>query len=68
MNENDRWKHRRRMAYWSIIAGLVYPFVPIDPELAKVIAYPFYLFVGSVVGSYVGFATVDDKWQRGVEE
>jgi hypothetical protein len=28
------------------------------------IAMPFYLFVGSVVGAYIGFATVDDKWKR----
>jgi len=25
---------------------------------------PFYLFVGSVVGAYIGFATYDDKWKK----
>ena len=28
------------------------------------ISGPFYIFVGAVVGAYIGFATVDDKWQN----
>jgi hypothetical protein len=28
------------------------------------IAGPFYVFVGAVVGAYIGFATADDRWQK----
>ncbi len=62
----DRWKHRRRMAYMSMMAGLMYPllllFYTESPQLGAV-AMPFYMFVGAVVGAYVGFATFDDKWR-----
>ena len=34
-----------------------------SPQLGAVAA-PFYLFVGAVVGCYIGFATADDKWQQ----
>lgn len=63
-NEKDRWKNRRRIAWLSTIAGLLYPLLLLytdSPQLSQ-IAVPFYLFVSSVVGSYIGFATVDDKW------
>ena len=61
----DRWKHRRPMAYGSLLAGLTFPVLLIFTESDQlgVIAAPFYLFVGSVVGAYIGFSTVDDKWQ-----
>jgi hypothetical protein len=60
----DRWKNRRRMAWLSLIAGLVFPALMLINDLSS-IAGAFYLFVGSVVGAYIGFATVDDKWQGG---
>ncbi|HGX92539.1 MAG TPA: hypothetical protein ENK35_04405 [Candidatus Tenderia sp.] len=65
--ENDRWKNRRRMAWLAMLAGLVYPFISIEPETAAALATPFYLFVGAVVGTYIGYSTADDKWQKEVE-
>lgn len=64
--EIDRWKNRRRMAYASLIAALLFPLLVLgtDSENIVGVAGPFYLFVSSVVGLYVGFATADDKWQK----
>ena len=61
-----RWTNRRRMAWASLVAGLVFPMLLLvteSPQLGA-IAPPFYLFVSAVVGAYIGFATIDDKWQR----
>jgi hypothetical protein len=59
----DRWKNRRRMAWLSMLAGLVFPLLILVSESPTLgtIAMPFYLFVSAVVGSYMGFATMDDK-------
>ncbi len=65
---NDRWKNRRRMAWLAMLAGLIYPLIPMSEQMAAVLTAPFYFFVGSIVGSYVGFSTVDDKWQRNEDE
>ena len=64
MTHVDRWKNRRRMAWAALVAGLGFPLLLLftnSPELGSV-AGPFYIFVGAVVGAYIGFATVDDKW------
>lgn len=65
---NMRWKNRRRMAWSAMICGLGYPVLLVtsaDASALAQIAMPFYLFVGSVVGAYIGFSTVDDKnWSR----
>jgi hypothetical protein len=58
----DRWKHRRRMAWLSMIAGLLFPLLILaseSPTLGQ-IALPFYGFIGAVLASYFGFATWDD--------
>jgi len=59
----DRWKHRRRMAWLSMIAGLLFPLLILASESPTLgtIAMPFYLFITGVVGAYIGFATMDDK-------
>ena len=59
----DRWKHRRKMAWLSMLAGLLFPLLILASESPTLgtIAMPFYLFVTGVVGSYIGFATIDDK-------
>lgn len=60
--EVDRWKNRRKMAWLSMIAGLLFPLLILgtdDPNLGM-IAAPFYVFVTGVVGAYIGFATYDD--------
>lgn len=63
-NKHDRWKNRRRMAWLSLLAGLAYPFAArgMDSAVATAIAGHFYLFITAVVGTYIGFATMDDKW------
>lgn len=65
--ETDRWKHRRRMAYAALIAGLLFPFILLASQSDQLgaVAGAFYVFVGAVVGAYIGFSTVDDKWQKG---
>ena len=54
------------MAWLSMIAGLLFPLLILgtdDPNLGA-IAAPFYMFVGAVVGAYIGFATWDDRNAR----
>ena len=66
MEVADRWKNRRRMAWLSLVAGLAFPVLLLvtASEQLGAVAAPFYIFVGAVVGAYIGFATVDDKWQN----
>jgi len=62
----DRWKNRRRMAWLSMLAALVFPLLILVSESPTLgtIAMPFYIFVSAVVGSYMGFATMDDNWRK----
>ena len=50
------------MAWLALAAGLGFPLLILGTESSELgnIAYPFYIFVGSVVGAYVGFATMED--------
>jgi len=59
----DRWLHRRRMAYASMIGGLMFPLLVLwtSSDQLGAIAGAFYMFAGAVVGAYQGFATWDDK-------
>jgi len=61
---NARWVNRRRMAWIALLSGVLYPALVLltDSTQLKDIATPFYMFVSAVVGAYIGFATVDDKW------
>jgi hypothetical protein len=54
------------MAWISMVAGLMYPLLlwVTDSDQLGAVAGPFYIFVGAVVGAYVGFSTVDDKWSH----
>lgn len=63
MTEKDRWKNRRRMAWLSLIAGLAFPLLLLYTDSAQLgaVAGAFYAFVGAVVASYIGWATIDDK-------
>jgi hypothetical protein len=67
MNQADRWRNRRKMAWLALIAGLLFPVLLLATESNQLgaVAGPFYIFVGAVVGAYIGFATVDDHWQKG---
>lgn len=66
MQTTDRWVNRRRMAWLALVAGLTYPLLVLvtDSTQLKDIATPFYMFVSAIVGAYIGFATVDDKWMN----
>jgi hypothetical protein len=64
--EVDRWKNRRKMAWLSMAAGLLFPLLVLgtnNPNLGA-IAAPFYVFVTGVVGAYIGFATYDDTHRK----
>ena len=63
----DRWLHRRRMAYASLVGALLFPLLVLltSSDQLGAIAGAFYVFVSAVVGAYIGFAVVDDKWQKG---
>jgi O-antigen ligase len=75
MTENNdlnerRWRNRRRMAYISlffliIVAFLAIFVVPVErlQVLEEIITW-FFFIMGSVVGAYVGFSTLDDKWNK----
>lgn len=67
MSMADRWKNRRKMAWLALAAGLLFPVLLLATESNQLgaVAGPFYIFVGAVVGAYIGFATVDDHWQKG---
>lgn len=60
--DTDRWKNRRKMAWLSMLGGLLFPLLILATESATLgqIALPFYGFVGAVVAAYIGFATYDD--------
>ena len=64
--DHDRWKNRRRMAWLSLLGGLGFPVLLLATQSTQLgaVAVPFYLFVRAVVGAYIEFATVDDKWQK----
>lgn len=66
MTEYDRWKNRRRMAWICMTAAIGYPLLVLasDSKSLGDIAVPFYMFVSAVVGAYIGFATIDDRWQK----
>jgi hypothetical protein len=65
-NEVDRWKNRRHMAWVCMVAGVGYPLLVLGTNSRELgeIAVPFYMFIASVVGAYIGFATIDDRWQK----
>jgi len=66
MTDADRWKNRRRMAWICMVAAIAYPLLVLASDSRQLgdIAIPFYMFVSAVVGAYIGFATVDDKWTK----
>ena len=54
------------MAWITLMAGVAYPLLVLFTSSDQLgsIAGPFYVFVSAVVGAYIGFATVDDKWNE----
>ena len=49
-----------------MVAGVGYPLLVLGTSSRELgeIAIPFYMFISAVVGGYIGFATVDDHWQK----
>jgi hypothetical protein len=49
-----------------MVAGIGYPLLVLGTNSRELgeIAVPFYMFIASVVGAYIGFATIDDRWQK----
>ena len=54
------------MAWLSVGAGLLFPLLILSTDSAQLgaLAASFYMFIGAVVGAYMGFSTMDDKWHR----
>ena len=71
----NRWKHRRRMAYLAMLSVMLITYclmfkMPVEKikVLENIITW-YYITMGSIIGAYLGFATLDDKWKkRGSEE
>ena len=71
-NHPSQWKHRRRMAYASLVSIiavtliLLGPWVPVDrvEKLSDLISW-FYFSLASIVGAYMGFATWSAKFTKG---
>lgn len=49
-----------------MVAAVLYPLLVLASDSRQLgdIAIPFYMFVSAVVGAYIGFATIDDHWQK----
>lgn len=66
----NRWKHRRRMAYMAMISVVAMTYhlmlyIPVEKVKAlETIITWYYITMGSIIGAYVGFATLDDKWKK----
>jgi len=54
------------MAWAALVAGLLFPLLLLTTDSTQLgtVAGAFYVFVTGVVGAYIGFATIDDKWQK----
>jgi hypothetical protein len=68
VNNQMRWKNRRRMAWTSLIAMIVVTmmllFGPIPDSRLKILAEPltwFFFAMASVIGAYMGFTTWASK-------
>ena len=68
--DRERWKNRRKLAYISLYAILfvmgVSLFVVPEPKLNALadIISTFFFVMASIIGTYIGAATLDDKWNK----
>lgn len=66
-NQKSRWKNRRRMAWVALVSILIVTilafFIVAESRLKLLgdVINMFYLSMASIVGAYVGFATLDKK-------
>ena len=62
-----RWRNRRRMAWTALVSILIVTFLSffvVEESRLKLLSdviNMFYLSMASIVGAYVGFATLDKK-------
>jgi len=70
----NRCKHRRRMSYIELVSCLVvtcaclFKISETRLQAASEAVTWSYITMGSIIGAYVGFATLDDKWQNKKDE
>ncbi len=66
-NQKSRWQNRRKMAWialMSILIVTILAFFVVEESRLKLLGdviNMFYLSMASIVGAYVGFATLDKK-------
>jgi len=66
-NPKLRWQNRRRMAWTALVSILIVTFLSffvVEESRLKLLGDViniFYLSMASIVGAYVGFATLDKK-------
>jgi hypothetical protein len=66
-SEADRFKHRRRMAWLCLLAGVVgFPVMAlfVDVEMIRALAGPFYTFATIAVTAYVAAASYEHTHPR----
>ena len=68
MQGDPRWTHRRRLIYGTV--GLAFAMILVamvdvtDRQVSSQLVVGAVSLLSIVLGSYVGFATFDDKWQK----
>lgn len=68
MQGDPRWQHRRRLIYGTV--GLAFTMIVVamvdvtDRQVSSQLVVGAVSLLSIVLGSYVGFATFDDKWQK----
>ena len=66
-NQKSRWQNRRKMAWialTSVLIVTILAFFVVEESRLKLLGdviNMFYLSMASIVGAYVGFATLDKK-------
>ena len=67
MVSDMRWKHRRRLVYATVGVAFTMLFVAMfdftDRQVSSQLVIGAVSLLSIVLGSYVGFATYDDKWR-----
>jgi cell division protein FtsW (lipid II flippase) len=65
---DPRWTHRRRLVYATV--GLAFVMITVamldftDRQVSSQLVVGAVSLLSIVLGAYVGFATVDDRWHR----
>lgn len=69
---DPRWKHRRRLVYGTFGLALlmigVAAFDRSDRQVSSELVVGGVALLSIILSAYVGFATVDDRWNRDPQE